>query len=112
MTRRAAPTSSTGAAPHADVSVGVDQRGEDERYAIAGELTIGDVTRTITLQAEFGGIQPSPQGILHAGFEATGELHRKDFGIGPKMPPARLLGDVVKIELDVQLVEPQPPDAP
>ena len=84
---------------------------EDERYAIAGELTIGDVTRTITLQAEFGGIQPSPQGILHAGFEATGELHRKDFGIGPKIPGA-LLGDVVKIELDVQLVEPQPPDAP
>jgi polyisoprenoid-binding protein YceI len=82
---------------------------DDERYAIAGYVTIGDVTRPLTLQAEFGGIQTSVDGTRHAGFEAAGELRRKDFGIGANIPGA-MLGDVVTIELDVQLIEPQPPD--
>ena len=44
-----------------------------------------------------------------AGFEATGELRRKDFGIDLALPPGvsgAMLGDVVKIELDIQLIEP------
>ena len=70
-------------------------------------MTIGDVTQSLTLQLEFGGIAISVDGKRHAGFEATGELRRKDFGIGANIPTAAL-GDVVKIELDVQLIEPQP----
>jgi polyisoprenoid-binding protein YceI len=83
---------------------------DDERsYAIAGDVTIGEVTRPLTLRAEFGGIEPAPDGARHAGFEAVAELHRKDFDIGVDVPGA-LLGDVIKIELDVQLIEPKSPD--
>lgn len=39
-------------------------------------------------------------GRRHAGFEATGEIRRSDFGAG-------LLGDVVKVQLDMRFVEPQ-----
>jgi polyisoprenoid-binding protein YceI len=79
---------------------------DDERYEIAGQVTIGDVTQPLTLQAELGGLESFADGSRHAGFEATGELRRKDFGIGTNIPGA-MLGDVVKIELDVQLIEPQ-----
>ncbi len=78
-------------------------------WAVDGELTIGDVTLPQRLDLEFGGIEEFPGGPRHAGFEATGELRRKDFGIDIAMPPGIstvALGDVVKIELDVQLLEP------
>jgi polyisoprenoid-binding protein YceI len=78
-------------------------------WIIDGELTIGDVTRPQRLDLELGGIEEFPGGPRHAGFEATGELRRKEFGIDLAMPPGIstvALGDVVKIELDVQLLEP------
>jgi polyisoprenoid-binding protein YceI len=83
--------------------------GADDDWQLHGDVTIGDVTKPLTLDIELGGIETFPGGPRHAGFEARGELRRKDFGIDMAMPPgvsAAMLGDVVKIELDVQLVEP------
>jgi len=80
-------------------------------WVVDGELTIGDVTRPQRLDVDFGGIEEFPGGPRHAGFEATGELRRKDFGIDLALPPgvsSVALGDVVKFELDVQLLEPIP----
>src|ERR1700724_2073783 len=79
-------------------------------YQIDGDLTIGDVTRPVVLAVELGGIESFPGGPRHAGFEATTEIRRKDFGIDVAMPPgvsAVALGDVVKVELDLQLLEPE-----
>jgi polyisoprenoid-binding protein YceI len=84
-------------------------------WLLDGELTIGDITRPQRFELAFGGIEHFPGGARHAGFEATGELRRKDFGIDLAMPPgvsAVALGDVVKIELDIQLIEPAVPTAP
>lgn len=70
--------------------------------AVEGELTIGDVTQTVTLEVDFGGTAEFPvDGSVHAGFEAHGQLRLRDFGIG-----AFGMGDLVKLELDVQLVAP------
>ena len=83
--------------------------GAGSEYQIDGELTIGEVTRPIVLAVELGGIESFPGGPRHAGFEATTEIRRKDFGIDIAMPPgisAVALGDVVKVELDLQLLEP------
>ena len=80
-------------------------------YLVDGDLTIGDVTRPFRLDVEFGGVEEFPGGPRHAGFEARGELRRKEFGIDVALPPgvsAVALGDVVKVELDVQLLEPTP----
>ena len=74
-------------------------------WAIDGEVTIGDVTRPLRLDLDFGGVQDFADGTRHAGFEATGEIRRSDFGIAPGVPSA-MLGDVVKFELDLQLIEP------
>src|SRR5262245_37187184 len=56
-------------------------------WTVDGELTIGDVTRPQRLDLEFGGVEHFPGGPRHAGFEATGELRRKEFGIDIAMPP-------------------------
>jgi polyisoprenoid-binding protein YceI len=84
-------------------------RGAGSEYQVDGELTIGDITRPIVLAVEFGGIVTYPVGPRHAGFEATTEIRRKEFGIDVALPPGIdvvALGDVVKIELDFQLLEP------
>jgi polyisoprenoid-binding protein YceI len=84
-------------------------RGEGADWVVDGEVTMGDVTRPLSLDVEFGGIEAFVSGPRHAGFEARGELRRKDFGIDLALPPgvsSVALGDVVKIELDIQLLEP------
>ena len=84
-------------------------RGAGAEWAVDGDLTIGTVTRPVTLAVELGGIQEFPGGPRHAGFEATAEVRRKEFGIDMALPPgvsAVALGDVVKVELDLQLLEP------
>ncbi|MFE0805830.1 YceI family protein [Streptomyces sp. NPDC058812] len=79
--------------------------GEGEDWTMEGELTIGDVTRPVTLAVEFGGLGAMTDGGdgRHAGFEATGEIRRSEFGLD--FAPG-LLGEVVKIQLDMQFVEP------
>ena len=80
-------------------------RGGADEWVLDGHLTIGEVTRPIAFDIELGGVADFFDGTRHAGFEATGELRRKDFGIdfGALNP---LLGDVVKIQLDLEFIEP------
>src|ERR1700737_116324 len=83
--------------------------GAGSEYQVDGDLTIGDVTRPIVLAVELGGIEAFPGGPRHAGFEATTEIRRKDFGIDIALPAGVsvvALGDVVKVVLDLQLLEP------
>jgi polyisoprenoid-binding protein YceI len=81
--------------------------GSDSDWTVAGEVTIGAVTKPLVLEVELGGVEDFPLGgPRHAGFEARGELRRADFGIAPGMP-APMLGDVVRFELDLELLEPQ-----
>ena len=88
-------------------STHVDDAGD--HYDVHGELAVGGVTRPVTLAVELGGIEEFPGGPRHAGFEATTQLRRSDFGIDVTLPPgvsSVVLGDVVKIEIDLQLLEP------
>jgi polyisoprenoid-binding protein YceI len=91
-------------------------RGSGDDYVVEGDLTIGDVTRPVTLAVELGGIETFPgDGSRHAGFEARTEVRRKEFGIDLALPPGVsgvALGDVVKVELDLQLLEPAPQPGP
>jgi polyisoprenoid-binding protein YceI len=86
-------------------------RGDGSEWFLDGDLTIGEVTRPVRLEVELGGLEPFVDGRRHAGFEARTEIRRTDFGIDLKLPPgvsAVALGDVVKVELDLQLIEPEP----
>jgi polyisoprenoid-binding protein YceI len=82
--------------------------GDGEDWTLAGDLTIGDVTSPVSLAVEFGGVVDSPlDHRKHAGFEAAGEIRRGDFGLN--FFPG-LLGEVIKIRLDMQFAGPQSQD--
>ncbi len=53
---------------------------DDESYELTGDLTIRDVTRTIDLDVDFGGIV-SIGGKKRAGLTATGKINRFDYGL-------------------------------
>ncbi|MBK5222507.1 MAG: YceI family protein [Acidimicrobiia bacterium] len=81
--------------------------GGGDEWKVTGDLTIGDVTGQVSLDVELGGIETYPiDGSIHAGFSATGAISRKELGVrfGPL---DAALGDTVRIELDLQLVEPR-----
>ena len=50
-----------------------------------GELTIKGVTQPVALTVEVNGFGPDPYGGTRAGFSATGEINRTDFGITANM---------------------------
>lgn len=60
-------------------STGVRIDGDD--FVLDGELTLRGVTKPVSLQLELGGFGPDPYGGTRAGFTATGEIKRSDFGV-------------------------------
>ncbi|NKY86079.1 YceI family protein [Nocardia veterana] len=77
-----------------------------EDFEVTGDVTLGGVTKPVTLEVEWGGVQEFQDGRRHAGFSATGSIKRSEFDVAPGLPTA-MLSDKVAIELDIQLIEPQ-----
>jgi len=76
--------------------------------SLEGTLTIKGVTRPVSFDLDFGGISADPWGGTRAGFEATAEINRKDFDLSWNVAiegGGVLVGEKVKIALDVQLVQ-------
>jgi polyisoprenoid-binding protein YceI len=72
-----------------------------------GDLTIKGVTRPVELDVEFLGFGSDPWGGTRAGFEATTEINRHDFGVTFNIPldgGKFVVGDKIKIELAVEAV--------
>ena len=57
------------------------KRINDTDYALVGNLTMKGITKEVGVNAEFGGESKDHQGNLKAGFELTGTINRKDFGL-------------------------------
>ncbi|MBC7558752.1 MAG: YceI family protein [Dermatophilaceae bacterium] len=76
--------------------------------ALEGLLTIKGVSKPVSFDLDFGGVSADPWGGTRAGFEATTEINRKDFGLSWNVAiegGGMLVGEKVKIVLDVQLVQ-------
>ncbi|GAA2223693.1 YceI family protein [Herbiconiux moechotypicola] len=87
------------------VSTGVRQEGGD--FKVDGDLTIKGVTKPVTFDFEFGGFGTDPYGNYKAGFTATAEVDRNDFGVNWNAALETggvLVGDKVTITIDVQAV--------
>ncbi len=84
---------------------GLTKTSENE-FVLHGDLTIRDVTKPVTLNAEYGGQMVDFYGNVKAGFELTGSLNRKDFGLswnGVTEAGGIVVSDNVKLILNVQL---------
>ncbi len=85
--------------------------GEDgASYELRGELEINGVTRPVTFDVEFNGTQVHPgDQQQRAGFSATGQIDRRDFGVDFNLPLGAgqvVVGNKVKVELDIELIAP------
>lgn len=78
--------------------------GDGEDWRLEGEATIHGVTRPFAFDVEFGGTGAFMDNT-HAGFSASGELRRKDFGLDFGAGNL-MLGEVVKFELDLEFIAP------
>lgn len=75
---------------------------------LVGDLTIRDTTREVELEADFNGIAVDPYGQTKAGFEVSGEISRKDYGLtwnAITEAGSIVVADKVKLVIDVQLVK-------
>jgi polyisoprenoid-binding protein YceI len=81
--------------------------GTRERFRVLGDLTIRGTTREVALDAEFVGQATNPYGKTVAGYSASGQISRKDFGLTWNVgleTGGVLVGDTIRINLDVQVV--------
>jgi polyisoprenoid-binding protein YceI len=87
---------------------------DGNEYRVVGDITIRGVTREIVLEAEYAGVHKDPWGGTRTGFTVTGSLNRKDFGLSWNAALETggvLVGDKVKLELEVEAVLQQAPVA-
>lgn len=79
---------------------------DGDEYLIHGELTIRDVSRPVTLSAEYAGSVPNMKGGLSAGFSARTKINREDFGLTWNVAlesGGLMVSKDVKIEIDLQV---------
>lgn len=88
-------------------STGVQKVNEGE-YKINGDLTIKDVTKNITLEAEYSGLMKDPWGNTKIGLSLNGKINRKDFGLtwnAALETGGVLVGEDIKLAAEVQFVK-------
>ncbi|SHM15237.1 YceI family protein [Mucilaginibacter sp. OK098] len=81
---------------------------DDEEYDLVGDLTVKGVTKSVKLAAEFGGSTDDFYGNTKAGFEITGKINRKDFGLtwdGVTEAGSIVVGEDIKLIINIQLAK-------
>lgn len=75
-------------------------------FVLDGELTIRGVTRPVPLTFEVNGFTTDPaDGSIRAGFSASGEINRLDFGVCTTVPVGGgLASDKVRIDIEAGAV--------
>ena len=89
------------------MSTSFTKKGEDS-YKLAGDLTIRDITKPVELDVEYGGTVQDPYGNTKAGFEVTGQINRKEFGLkwnGVTEAGNIVVSDAVTLQLSVQFAK-------
>ncbi|MFN8310427.1 MAG: YceI family protein [Chitinophagales bacterium] len=77
-----------------------------DHYELLGNFTIRDITKPIALQVEYNGMAKDFYGNNKAGFEISGKISRKEFGLvwnGVTEAGGVVVGDDVKLHLSIQL---------
>jgi polyisoprenoid-binding protein YceI len=84
-------------------STSVAAKGDDE-LEITGDLTIKDVTKSVTVDFEFDGEVVDPWGNTRVGFEGSTEINRSDFGLtwnAPLKTDGVLVSEKIKLNFDI-----------
>ena len=77
-------------------------------FQINGDLTIKNVTKSVTLQAEYSGILKDPWGNTKVGLSISGAINRKEFGLtwnAALETGGVLVGEEIKLLAEIQLIQ-------
>jgi len=88
-------------------STGITKINEGE-YKITGDLKIKDVTKSITLNADYSGLMKDPWGNTKAGLSVNGKINRKDFGLtwnAALETGGVLVGEDIALVAEIQLIK-------
>jgi len=86
-------------------STNVERDGDE--WSITGDLTVKDVTKSVSIDFTFNGSAKDPYGNLRAGFEGRTTLNRKEFGLtwnAALETGGFLVSDKIKLEFDVSAI--------
>ncbi|HTB32449.1 MAG TPA: YceI family protein [Bacteroidia bacterium] len=81
---------------------------DDENYKLTGDLTIRDKTLPVSLDVVHGGTTLNFYGKTVAGFELSGKINRKDFGLKWSATTEAgnvVVSDEVKLSMVVEMVK-------
>jgi polyisoprenoid-binding protein YceI len=73
-----------------------------------GDLSIREVTKSVSLAVEFNGTMTDPYGNHKAGFELSGSINRKDFNLkwsATTEAGGIVVSDEVKLICNIQLAK-------
>ena len=76
----------------------------ENKFKVTGDLTIKDVTKSVTLDVALLGTGPGNRGRTISGWEATTRINRKDWGVSF----GGSIGDEVAITINLQAVKQEP----
>ncbi len=88
-------------------STKVEDRG-DGKYALTGDLTVHGVTKRVTWDLEYEGSVKDPWGGTRAGFSASVDVNRKDWGLEWNLALETggfVVSDKVRLNLEVEAVK-------
>ena len=87
-------------------STSLTKDGDD--YKLKGDLTIKGVTKPVSFNVEHGGIAGDFYGNTKAGFDVTGKINRKEFGLtwdGVTEAGSIVVGEDIKLIASVQFAK-------
>jgi polyisoprenoid-binding protein YceI len=85
-------------------STGFRVNGED--FVVDGDFTVRGVTKPVSIDVEFLGVNPGMGQGPVAGFEAKTVINRRDFGITIDMPlpdGGAVIGDKITLNLEIEV---------
>jgi polyisoprenoid-binding protein YceI len=85
-------------------------RADGDHYLVDGDFTLRGITKPITLELEFNGVNPGMGQGEVAGLGASVVVNRKDFGIDIDLPleaGGTVLGDKVTITIEIEALKQQ-----
>jgi polyisoprenoid-binding protein YceI len=94
--------------PHISFKSSSFTKSGDDEYKLTGDLTIKGTTKPVTLDVEYGGSAADFYGNTKAGFELTGKINRKDFGLtwdGVTEAGSIVVGEDIKITINAQFAK-------
>lgn len=80
----------------------------DDDYKLVGDLTMKGITKPVELKAEYGGSAKDAYGNTKYGFEVTGKINRKEFGLTYNAlteTGGLALGEDIKLIANIQVAQ-------